>query len=409
MSNFIRNMNILALCAFIYTPIYLYNKQINVVIVSVSFIIWFITSLCVEQNWLSRFKPYVPTIMAMILLNILFCISTHTDMYSTMVMSILAYVGVLFFAFYSRHINLLKLPFVFLLVILCLDSIDTIKGNLLMPGISRKQVQFYDTQEVAYLQHVMHIGSYPFLYSLSLFVLPITLFFKNKVLGKLVYIPLILLFVETILYGSYFISLIITIMMLILGLINFNNIKKAVISCVIVASVFLVAKDSILDAIIYIGEKTDSTIIVQHAMEIKSGSGGEGADMVTGGRSSLYTNAILNFMEHPLVGQLSGDKPKYFSMHSELLEYLEKFGLLSFPFFYIWFLLFKTQRKMLRTKKVKTYHAIFFGTLMFFLFVNPIRNEQPFTLMVFCVIPLMLIFLDTKLYNNKLDEQKTNS
>ncbi len=399
-----QNINIMALCAFMYTPIYLYNKQISVVLVFVSFVIWFITSINIDNLWLNRFKPYAITLMSMILLNIVYCITTGTDMYSTLVTSLLAYTGVLFFAFYSHHTNLLKWPFVFLLILLSVDCIDTIKGNLLFPGISRKQALNYDVHEAAVMQMSMHIGSYPFLYSLSLISLPITLFFKNKLISKYLYILLILLFLTTILYGSYFISFILMILMFFLGIMNIKSLKKAISSLVLIVGLFLIIQNPILDSIVYLGEKTNSRVLVQHAMEIKHGRSSDDADMVTGGRTTLYINAIQNFIEHPLVGQMDGEKSRHFSMHSELLEYLEKYGLLSFPFFYIWFLLFKRQRILLRTKRIRTYHTIFFLTLMFFLLINPIRNEQPFTLMVYCIIPLMFMFLDSKLYNQRLNE-----
>nr|WP_321376030.1 hypothetical protein [uncultured Bacteroides sp.] len=399
MDSFIKKINVIALCAFLYTPMYLYNKQINVMLVVVSFAIWIISSFRIDSDWIKRFKPYIPTLIMMIGINVLYCNCTGTDLYTTMVMSILAYTGILLYAFYSNHIDLLKWPFIFLIIILCLDCVDTIKGNMMIPGISRKQGDGFDTQEASYILNSMHIGSYPFLYSIALLILPITLFFKHKVIRKYLYFPITILSVVTILYGSYFISLIITLLMIFFGIMDIRNLKKTVVLCIISAVIFTIAKDPIMDGLVYMGEKTGSSVLVSHAIEIKNSGAVDGANQFTGGRSSLYMNAVLNFLEHPLIGQMDGEKSSHFSMHSELLEYPEKYGLLSIPFFYIWLLLFKTQHGVLRTKQIKSYHTIFFATLIVFLFINPLRCEQPFSLTAYCIIPLMLLFLDMKIDN----------
>ena len=398
MSNsLLRKINILALCAYIYTPIYLYNKHINVIIVILSFLVWLISSYKIEANWLSRFKQYLPTLFMMILLNVLYCFSIGTDVYPIMVMSILAYTGIMVYTFYCNHLDLLKWPFIFIIVILCFDCVDTIQGNILVPGISRKQGVGYGAQEASEFLYTMHIGSYPFLYSISLMILPITLLYRQKLIPIIIYIPIIILFIITILYGSYFISLAIAIIMIILGFINIKSLKKAVILCITAIVMYMVFKEPILNSVIALGETTNSTIIIQHAQEILSGNSEGDVDQVTGGRATLYTNAFYNFLDHPLIGQLSGEKAQRFSMHSELLEYLEKFGLLAFPFFYIWIQQYKTQHKSLKTNIVKTYHTIFFATFIFFLFINPLRNEQPLTMTLYCIIPLILLYIDRRL------------
>lgn len=402
MNNLISKINILALCIYIYTPIYLYNKQINVALVIGSFLVWLYTAYRLDHSWTNLVRPFIPTLLSMVVINILLCIFSGIEVYSVMVTSVLAYSCLLLYAFYSRHLDLLKWPFLFFVVILILNCKDTIIGNMLIPGVSRKQGEGYNSVESSELLLSMHIGSFPFLYSLALLLLPLTLFYKHKIISRFVYVPILVLFVVTVLYGSYFISLIISIVMIIFGLSNIANLKKIVLVCGLMATIFIVAKDSILDSIIYVGEKTGSAVLVSHAEEIKYSQKEDDADQVSGGRATLYKNAVLNFLDSPIIGEIDGSKPARLSEHSELLEYLEKYGLFSFPFFYIWYLIYHTVFVRLRQSKVRMYYSMYFAVLLIFLLINPLRYEQPLTITSYCIIPLMFMYLDKELCASEL-------
>lgn len=405
MKGFVSWLNIISLCAFAYTPLYLYDKNISVPLIFSSLMLWFITSNFIEAGWLKRMRPFAMPLFGIISVELLSCWLLNEPIYGFISSAFLAYTGLFFWQFYQKHLNHLKLPLLFLILILLLDGFDTIIGNMLFPGASRKQSEVYDALEASIMQQNMHIGGFPFLFAVAFMMLPIGLFIKYNVLKKSLGIFLIIFNFTVLFYGSYFISLIVSSLLLVIILPNIVYMKKNFLFAVLTIIFLFLLKDPILDFVVFIGDQTGSTFIVQHALDIKNGDLSSSGD-VTGGRSELYMGAFLNFLNHPILGKMDGWTTGYESNHSELLEYFEKFGVFGFPFIHLWIAYYRELKQSLLSYNVQLYSKMYIGVLMFFLFVDPLRREQPLSMIIFCVIPLALKYIDKKI--SKKNEKTAN-
>lgn len=397
MKGFVSWLNIISLCAFAYTPLYLYDKNISVPLILTSLMLWFITSNYIETGWLIRMRPFAMPLFCISSVELLSCWLLNEPIYGFVSSAFLAYTGLFFWQFYQKNLDHLKWPFLFLILIFLLDGFDTIIGNMLFPGASRKQSEVSDALEASIMQQVMHIGGLPFLFAIAFMMLPIGLFIKYKVLKKSLGIILIIFNFAVLFYGSYFISLIVSSLLLIITLPNIVYMKRNISITVLFIIFFSLLIDPILDLVVFIGDQTGSAFIVQHALEIQNGDSSSAAGDVTGGRSELYMGALLNFLNHPFLGKMDGWTVGYESNHSELLEYFEKFGVFGIPFIHLWIVFYRKLKHSLFSYNMQLYSTMFLVVLMFFLFVDPLRREQPLSMIIFCVVPLALKYIDDKI------------
>lgn len=333
----------------------------------------------------------------MYFLDFVYCINLDEDFAQVLIKSTIGYLWFIMFIFYQNNLNLLKIPLLILALFITLDAFDTIAGNMIMPGASRMQADGYDSEASAIMMQSMHIGGYPLLYSLAFLVFPTTLWIRKEKKIRILLVPIIILFFVTIVYGSYFISLALSLFMFITSFFHIKNIKKFTIYALFFSALFIGVKDYALDGIIFIGQKTETPILVLHAEQLKDDS--SDTETKTGGRMELYMGALKNFGNSPLYGELLGDRKIYFSEHSEWLEYLEKYGL--FAIVYILFIVnvFKTSYRSLMSAEMKNYFKIYIALVVFFLLVNPMRNEQPLTFCLYFAVPLLFKIIESKEYN----------
>jgi len=386
-------INPLCLCLFSITFIYDYCKHINIPLVVGSFAIWFITSQIIEPNWTTRASKMIRYIVPLYIVDLIYCIAVEDSIAQTFITSTLAYLWILIFFFYIRNVNLLKWSILFFIAVLCVDCFDTVAGNLAVPGASRMQGDGYDRLEAALLMQSMHIGGYPLLYALTFLTLPVALWIKYKLPMRILSIVFLVISIATIFVGSYFLSILFSLLLISSSFVNAKKSKRLFFIILSMLTIFVVFKDPILNGVIYIGENIESPILIGHATELKEG---EKTTTTTTGRGDLYMGAVQNFLDSPLIGQIGDVKLAHESGHSELLEYLEKYGLFAIPFFLFWYNLIKSVRREIQSESIRVYYYLYSVCLFVFMLINPIRWGQPLVFVLFFGAPLLFIVIDQK-------------
>lgn len=380
---------------FVLTPLEAY---IQMIIIVGLFGLWFVSTLFIDSKWVKQTIPYFSFLIFVIVLDyILGSIWYDPTLQLLGVNKIPLFIWPILFLFYARHLDLMKWPLWIILGMLLCSAIYTYIGNMLFPGASRALASASDELAEARAEFkAMFIGGYDFIYAVTFMLLPLLLMARHAVVNKLMVIAYVIFMSITILTGAYFMSVLFSIVMILLSVVDVKNISRFLVSIIVVGILAYAVQDAILDWLIAFGESIDSEILSKRALLLKEG--GYTYEYGEGNRFALYRNAFENYLDRPLLGALEGVDITYRrSGHSALLDYLEKYGLLSIVYVMFFRKVYKDTSSALRSVYIHTEYMMYYIAFMIFLLVNGFAGADMLAYMVFFCAPIMFLMTDRKI------------
>ena len=375
----------------IFTPLYNYKKMVFIL---AAFLLWLLFACFIDIHYLRRVAKFYFFLILFVFLD--YVRGTITGIESDLLLGInkmptFIWAPILLFYIKPSKSRNAILFVSFLLVLV--GSYYTISGNILHPGASRllAGTDLALMQERAMLRD-LNIGGYDFIYALVFWAYPIVLAIKYNNENRIILSSILVVFIATVVLGAYMIGIIIMFALILIALMNPN--KLSIWSIALIALGVFLFKEIILDFLGALGDKYDISALSRHSLELMSGTYGEDMEQ---NRIMLYLNGLTNWLQHPLLGDLSGrvvDLKR--SGHSEMIGFFEKYGLLAL--FYVWFFwdYFKAVKKTFISSTTERYFLFFGIVVLVFLFVDRFDTFNGIGLSIFFLCPLYLLIIDEK-------------
>jgi O-antigen ligase len=205
----------------------------------------------------------------------------------------------------------------------------------------------------------------------------------------------IVLICLTVIVSSYTIAILLMVALIISVLVLPTNKRNYIIVISAAILCVLVFKESILDLLTAFGRAINSDILVKRLTEIKTMSYIE--DYGEESRIAIYHNAWLNYLDRPFLGALQGTKIIYRrSGHSSLLDYLEKYGILSVIYLIYYVEVYKMTAKRIEKMAYKNGYIIYYALFMLLLAFNYSDSSYALACIVYFVAPGILLNLDCR-------------
>ena len=379
----------------IFTPLYSYQQMI--IILSI-FCIWLVSSLVIDKHWVKMAINPLFLLCLIVLLD--YILGTfHHDTTATLlgINKMPTFVWIIVLIFYTYHMKLVEELIPIIVILMIISAIYTIIGNIEYPSASRLLASTGDDYytETRSLYRELNIGGYGYIYSLVFAILPLGLISKkSSFFIKIFYITSIVLFFITIVLGAYMIGILLVCTMLILLFVNPEKIKITTIFTLFLCLFLL--RFVFLDILVSVGEQYDITALSKHAEELLSGTYSAGDKYNS--RIHIYYNAILNWLDSPICGQLFGHVSSEYRRagHSQLLDFLEKYGL--FAYVYVMFLkyLYKFVMNGIRINLMKKYYKLYYIVMIVFMFINRFDTFMALGFMFFFFGPILIKSADRR-------------
>lgn len=389
---------ILFVSLFLFTPFAGFKKM---VILAALFGVWILTAYSLNAKAIRQTLPLFLVLGVLILLQ--YCYSTgvgddaHFRRFFTQ--NLWTYIWGVLGVYYAYNVNLFKKCIPYVAVMILISCGFTINGNIAIPGASRllagaeaEGSQTYD------MIHALNVGGYDFIFALVFALIPGTLWLKRRLPRRYVDIILIGAILVTLVFGSYFTSLILALIAIILSLSNARNYATTFIFCGIAALFILLFKDDILRFLYDIGVSIDSQALQRRAQQILEGSYQDDYDARGDySRWERAMNAIHNIGLSPLFGRMIGLNPNTLpSGHSEMLGYFERFGIFGSVYVFYIFDVFKRIRKQVATEDMKHRMSMLFFFLLFFITVDTFDVANATGCMAFFLAPCTMLYIESK-------------
>lgn len=400
-NNIIPYVNILLMLVFaalaILTPVYQFQTMTNLLAV---FGLWFISALLIDRQWLIGNTSFFLILGGIIILDFIVGVSNN-DYFATIdgINKMPIYCWVFFYLFYIYNVYRPKFIVYAILLLFLISCYFTITGNIALPGASRLLASSMDTfVEERSIIRTMNVGGYDFIYALVFLTLPLLLWCKNNIMRTLVCYSLLSIFVVTVVLGAYMIGILLMVTLFALSFVDFKKIHLSRI--IIILIVCFLLKDFFLEILSNVGDQYKIAALARHAEEIESGSYGDGDKY--NNRWFIYLGALQNWLQSPIFGHLLG-KPVELerSGHSELLGYLEKYGI----FCLIYIAYFKTYYQRVKssylTLQAQNAFVLLFAVFIVFGFIDRFDKFCGIGFMQFFFAPFLLLLMDRELSNNE--------
>ena len=400
-NEFINHICIIALSGLIvFTPLYGLKK---IAILLGSFVMWYLSTLTIDIQWVRRKQKALLYLLIFLLLDVFYSLSTGSTepLHYYLVQKLFVYIWIFIFLFYIEHKNMLHIPITAILLMIAISCILTIRGNLLYPGASRRLAS---GGELANFYHKMYIAGYDIIYGMVFLVMPITLGIKKRVLRV---IPASLLLIEmmvTLVIGSYAISILFTVGMLICALAGQKNKVKFFVITMGLTVLVLVFRIELLDALINIGIRINSYMLVRRATQLRDMTYFSDYGMNNYNRFALYLNGIMNFIRYPLVGRMGGyHNDILYAGHSGLINYFDVYGIFGAIYVGYWLYSYKSIKYAFEEKENVDYYKLFFMFVWAFLILETIDIAPATALVINFLAPAIFVFVedsDNEINNN---------
>ena len=388
---------LIALCVF--SPIYQYQKM---TLIAGCFLLWGVATTQIDMSWFRRVKISLMYLGGMFFLYVwsgiaLGDIGTNLN-YA--INQLPVYIWFVILEFYLDKRTMLKKTVIAFFVLFLITTYFTIAGNMLYPGASRllaNTLQYYAAQRAQY--RTAFIGGYDIIYGAVFLVMPLTLLARKH---KWVWLIVFALFVMVVV-SSYTIAIILMIFMIICGMAKAKNIWKlagAFCGVILIVTVF---EQQILSMIAELAQRIDSEILGRRLTSLVSGEYFRefGDD---NNRLTIYFNEILNWLDHPIFGNLITPVKEYRRAgHSTLLMYLSQFGLLSVVI-YAYLKRYYTVVKRALSAEYRKYFSIYFFFFVVFGLIDRYETFLTIGVCVFFIAPALFIMADGegRKYENSL-------
>lgn len=397
---------VLLVSLFLFTPFAEFKK---VVVLAALFGVWFLSSYSINAKALSKSLPLVAILGVLMLLQYFLSTGSGDSLLFRrfFTQNLWTYIWGVLGVFYAANLNLFKKCILFVAIMLLVSCGFTIAGNIIMPGASRLLAGAESEGSQTYdLIHSMNIGGYDFIYALPYALIPCTLWLKRRLAMRYVDIFLIGTILITLVVGSYFISLILAIIAIVLSASSARNYVTIAIYSGIAILLIMIFKENILQGIIDIGVRIDSQALQRRAQQLLDESYQDAYNAVGDySRLDRAMNAIHNISLSPLFGRMtgvaSGTMP---SGHSEMLGFFERFGIFGCFYVYYIYLVFKKIGKNVVTKDMKHLLTICLFLLLLFVTVDTFDVANATGCMVFFFAPCTMLYIESmnKIMGNDL-------
>ncbi len=377
----------LALCVF--SPIWQYQKM---VLILGCFLIWFISTTQIDARWISRMIPSLLYLGAMFILYLWRGISMDDvgGSVNLIVNQLPLYIWFVILEFYIYSKTSTKTVITAFFILFLITTYFTLVGNLANPGASRAlagTTTYYTAQREQY--RAAFIGGYDIIYGAVFLTMPLTLLAKKH---KWIWV-IIAAFSVMIVVSSYTIGIMLMLFMIICGIARVKDIWKLALVFGAVFLVVVVFQQEILTWIVELATDIDSEILIKRATQLLTG------EYFTefgnnNNRLTIFYNEILNWLEHPIFGNLITQvKVTRRIGHSTLLSYLSNFGLFSMVFYGYLKRYYVVVKQSLSTEYGKLFSVYFFFFIIFAL-IDRYETAIACCVCAFFIAPILFMTAD---------------
>lgn len=379
---------LIAICIF--TPLYKWLKMVNIVMI---LLLWMVSTFSINASWIKKSAVTILCLIGMLVLYLLLGFSSD-DMakYFLAGMNQLpVYVWFLVFQFYiDRPEQLHSCVRVFFALFLVTMTF-TLIGNLRYPESSRllaSTLEYYAEERQGYKEQ--YIGGYDIIYGAAFLLMPLTILAKRR---KWVWGIIVFLF-ATIVVSAYAIAILLSLVMILCGMIKPKHIGKLLTIFLFLLLIVFLLKNAILTITADFARAIGSEMLEKRITSLLTGEYVKefGND---NNRLTIYYNALLNWLDHPIFGKLFTKNPVYRRAgHATLLEYLNEFGLFALLFYGYLFRVCRITSQCL-TGNLKKQYCIYY--LLFILF-GAIDRYETFIgigVCVFFVSPALFLLIQS--------------
>ena len=387
---------VLLVSLFFFTPFASFKK---VIIIGAFLILWLLSSFALSGKTMKKAVPLFVILFSLMIIEFICSRSVNNhDLFRVFfTQHLLTYFWGILGVFYATKLELFKKGIPFIVAMISISCLYTIIGNIAFPGASRllagSEAEGSQTYEML---HSMHIGGYDFIYAIVFAVFPCALWIKKRLNFRFISVFFLTVMLGTLLVGSYFTSIILATVALIISLSSAQKLPRFLLIFGVLALIIFVCKNTLLHALIAFGEYIDSSMLQMRAQEMLEGSYQDEYDksgMLS--RIDRMNNAFYNIAQSPIVGRLFG-KPMNakISGHSELLAYFERYGLFGFIYLYYYYSIFKIITKRINTKEIKLLMKLFVVVFYVFLALNTFDIANATGCSVFLIAPCTFLYIE---------------
>lgn len=383
----------------IFTPLYSMQKMI---LLLGFWGLWFLTAIQIDPSFIKRTSALLLLIVAMLFMaGIASVMQGDSSVLNSVVNAMPNLAWAIVGIFYVYNTDILRNSKWILIVLIAVSSIYTLMGNLQYPEASRllaSTTDYYSTTRELYRS--INIGGYGFVYSLVFAVMPILLLIKNNSNHPILLLACVILFIATIAVSAYMTAIIICSLMLVFTLIKNKKVMRILTALGLVVIVVLLFREQILSILVSLGEMTGADILVTRAQQLLTGSYFLDAGADQANRLTIFKNTILNWLDSPVVGNMFGADHLVYrrSGHSEMLGYLEKWGLFASVYFGFFRTTYVRTRTSLESENMRQNYRLYYLLLMLFITIDRFDTFIEIGCIAFFLGPVLMKMADQCIY-----------
>lgn len=369
------------------TPLYGFQKMI---VLLGLFAMWYVTTITIDPKWIDESVAPLLFLVAILLLDFFYgAVTNNSELESYGFNKIPTFMWVVPFVFYSKRTYLLNNYVYLTFIILLISSGLTISGNILFPGASRLLASGNHLEAVRGMYRAMGIGGYDFIFALVFLIMPAIISIQQKTFNALFFIISIAVFIVTILFGAYMIGILFAIFSGVLAIATRKrkiSFKSILIIGIAAALVFGFLFDFLAD----FGERYGIDVLGRRSEEITTGTYGDREDDMN--RIVLYKNGILNWLSRPFFGDLEGGNETLLpSGHSELIGFLERYGIFSLLYFGFLRRFYLSVKRRITSDNIRASFKLYYLIILIFMLIDRFDTSVGIGFVVFFLAPLLFI------------------
>ena len=360
--------------------------------------LWFLTAIQIDPRFIKRTSALLLLMVGMLIMaGIASVMQGDSSVLNSVVNAMPNLAWAIVGIFYVYNTDILRNSKCILIVLIAVSSIYTLMGNLQYPEASRllaSTKEYYATTRELYRS--INIGGYGFIFSLVFILMPILLLIKYQKAHRLLLFVCTILFVATIAVSAYMTAIIFCALMLVFTLVKNKKVMRILVTLGLVAIIVWLFKEQILSILISLGEMTGADILIKRAQQLLTGTYFLDAGADQNNRLTIFQNALLNWMDSPIVGNMFGADHLVYrrSGHSEMLGYLEKWGLFASVYFGFFRTTYVRTRDSLESENMRQNYRLYYLLLMLFLTIDRFDTFIEIGCIAFFLGPVLMKMAD---------------
>lgn len=396
---------ILLVSLFLFTPFDGFKK---LVILGTLTLVWMISSFAINRKAMGQTISLIIMLFFLLILQWIYSgFPGEEDQFRRFfTQNIWTYIWGVLGVFYASNINIFRKSIPFIVAMITVSSIYTMIGNIAIPGASRMLAgSAIEGSQTYSIIHSMNIGGYGFIYALVFAVVPCTLWIKYRLDKIVISVLFLALIFSTLLVGSYFTSIILAVVALVLSLSNTKKISTSVIVSSLLILLVIVFSDTILQGLVDFGALIDSPMLQTRAQQMIDGTYQEAYESAGDySRWDRIVNAFHNIGQSPIFGRMISRHLDILpSGHSEFLGYFERFGVFGLMHILYFYTIYKKIVKCAFTKEMRLLITVFFSLFFLFIALDTFDIANSTGCMVFFIAPCTMLYIESKAYSYKAE------